>query len=236
MQKRLIVNADDFGLSEGVNRGIALSHERGILTSASLMVRQSGAQDAAQYARQHPRLGVGLHIDLGEWDYREGAWKAIYQVVPLDDRVAIEAEIRRQLDEFRRLMNDNPTHVDSHQHVHGSGLVRSVAAELAAELGVPLRNVMPDVRYCGDFYGQSGKGELHPECIGVDALLGILRALPPGVTELACHPGDDAALPSSYRQERMIEVATLCDPIVKAAIVELNLGLCSFRDFRGLLK
>ena len=62
----LIVNADDFGQSHGVNRGIMQAHRRGIVTSASLMVRWLAASEAAAYAREHPSLSLGLHVDLGE--------------------------------------------------------------------------------------------------------------------------------------------------------------------------
>src|SRR3712207_8784245 len=54
----------DFGLTDGVNRGIIEAHERGIVTSASLMVRYPAAKDAADYARSNPALSVGLHVDL----------------------------------------------------------------------------------------------------------------------------------------------------------------------------
>src|SRR5207249_100992 len=81
----LIVNADDFGLSPGVNRGIVAAHEQGIVTSASLMVRWSAAAAAADYGRGHPALSLGLHLDFGEWAYRGGAWVRLYKVVSLDD-------------------------------------------------------------------------------------------------------------------------------------------------------
>ena len=61
----LIVNADDLGLSSGVNQGILQAHEQGIVTSASLMVRHQAAPEAVAAAREHPRLGLGLHVDLG---------------------------------------------------------------------------------------------------------------------------------------------------------------------------
>src|SRR6185503_13954375 len=81
MQERsLIVNADDFGLSPGVNAGVARTHEQGILTSASLMVRRPAAAAAAEYAQGTPALGVGLHVDLGEWARIDGEWKAVYEV------------------------------------------------------------------------------------------------------------------------------------------------------------
>src|SRR5437762_1183195 len=119
----LIVNADDFGLSAGVNRGIIEAHERGIVTSASLMVRWPAVAAAAAYAREHPALGVGLHLDLGEWEYSNGDWVARYEVVPLDDAAAVAAEAGRQLAAFRGLMGRDPDHLDSHQHVHLRGAV-----------------------------------------------------------------------------------------------------------------
>src|SRR5712692_6069973 len=70
----LIVNADDFGQSPGVNRGIVEAHDRGIVTSASLMVRWPAAAQAAVYSRKHPELGLGIHFDFGEWACRRGSW------------------------------------------------------------------------------------------------------------------------------------------------------------------
>ena len=117
-RRLLIVNADDFGQSAGVNRGIIAAHERGIVTRASLMVRWPTATAAAAYARGNPRFGVGLHLDLGEWTYRDGAWPALYEVVSLQDAHAIAEEVSRQLAAFREIVGRDPTHLDSHQHVH----------------------------------------------------------------------------------------------------------------------
>src|SRR6516165_8990020 len=156
--RNLIVNADDFGQSAGVNRGIITTHERGIVTSASLMVRWPGAAAAADYARAHPELSLGLHLDLGEWSYQAERWVQLYEVVPTADRAAVAEEVQRQLTIFRRLVGRDPTHLDSHQHVHRDEPVRSILLELAGALAVPLRHYCPAVRYCGDFYGQAAKG------------------------------------------------------------------------------
>src|SRR5262249_5520976 len=99
-ERYLIVNADDFGLSEGINRGIITAYENGIVTSASLMVRWDATSQAAGYARDHCALSVGLHVDLGEWMYRDGEWFALYEVVPTDNAQAVKAEVLRQLDLF----------------------------------------------------------------------------------------------------------------------------------------
>lgn len=226
----LIVNADDFGQSRGLNGGIIRAHERGIVTSASLMVRWAAAAEAAAYARAHPKLSLGIHVDLGEWSFRDGAWAPIYEVVPLDDPAAVRTEVRRQLAAFRALTGRVPTHVDSHQHVHLREPARSILSEIAGELAVPLRGLTPGVGYCGDFYGQTASGQPLPEIITVEKLLDILAALPPGVTELGCHPGEGDDLATMYRSERAREVAVLCDPRLRAGLRKLGIRLCSFAD------
>src|SRR5438128_1512986 len=102
-RRYLIVNADDFGQSPGVNRGIMRAHEQGIVTSASLMVRWPAAAEAAAYPRTRTGLSLGLHVDLGEWVCRGGTWVALYEVVPAADEARVAEEVARQLDSFRRL-------------------------------------------------------------------------------------------------------------------------------------
>ena len=97
VKKKLIVNADDFGQSFGVNRGIIEAYEHGIVTSASLMVRYPAVSEAAAYAREHPGFSVGLHLDLGEWVYRFGEWVQLYQVTDLNDINAVRKEIEIRL-------------------------------------------------------------------------------------------------------------------------------------------
>jgi len=224
----LIVNADDFGMTEGVNAGIAEAHERGIVTSATLMVRQGAAAAAAEYAAGHPGLAVGLHLDLGQWDYVNGEWSVAYERCDQDDPEAVEGECRAQLELFRDLLGRDPTHIDSHQHVHTSEPVASVAAGLAGGLEVPLRGQR--IGYEGGFYGQTGKGEPVPEAISPDGLLAIIRALEPGWTELGCHPGIGLVEESSYAAEREIEVRSLCDPRVRGELGRLEIELRSFAD------
>ena len=230
--RHLIVNADDFGQSPGVNRGIIEAHQRGIVTSASLMVRWPYAAEAAAYGRAHPDFSLGLHFDFGEWCQRDETWTALYEVVPLDDAVAVSAEASRQLARFRALAGKDPTHLDSHQHDHRSEPVRSVLIEIAGTLGVSLRHCSPEISYCGNFYGQMADGSPHPNAISVDGLIETLAALPPGVTELGCHPGWGNDLDSMYVRERATEVEVLCDDRVRTAIVRAGIELRSFRGTR----
>lgn len=230
MAKYLIVNADDFGLSVGVNRGIIECAEHGILTSASLMVRWPAAAEAAAYAKKNRAISVGLHVDLGEWVLRNGEWELLYKVVDTGDAGDVEKEIQKQVVEFRRLVGRHPSHLDSHQHVHRTDPVRSILLKLARELGVPLRECDPRVRYCGDFYGQGAEGEPLPELLTVANLKKILASLPNGVTELGCHPGYGEDLESPYRRERAAEIRALCARETRAAVNELGFQLCSFGE------
>lgn len=224
--RNLVVNADDLGLSAAVNEGIFAAHEGGIVTSASLMVRQGAAVAAAGRAAEFPALAIGLHVDLGEWNYEAGEWNLAYSHCDSDDPAAVEAECRAQLERFRALLGRDPTHLDSHQHVHESEPAKGVAERLAAELGVPLRNRA--IRYEGGFYGQGGKGDPFPEGITPAALMELIRGLPPGWTEIGCHPAAGPVPTSSYDAERQIELAALRDPQVKNLLNVMQINLCSF--------
>jgi predicted glycoside hydrolase/deacetylase ChbG (UPF0249 family) len=230
MKRTLIVNADDFGLSRGLDDGVVRAHREGILTSASLMVHQPAAAHAAQFAQT---IDLGLHLDLGEWVFRGGEWIQQYERVSLQDRVAVEREIRRQLGLFEQLTGMQPSHLNSHQHIHLQEPLRSVAKQIADEVGVPLRGIARGFHYCGAFYGQSGRGFPCVDAISATSLVKLLATLPPGITELGCHPGNDDALDSVYCVERSIEVATLCDPRVRRAIEDAGIRLATFRELLG---
>ncbi len=229
-KRYLIVNADDFGQSSGVNRGIIAAHERGIVTSASLMVRWGAAAEAAAYGRKTSRLSLGLHLDFGEWACRDEVWMPVYEVVSTEDAGLVATEVERQLAAFRDLVGREPTHIDSHQHAHLREPVHSVVMEVARRLKVPVRHCDARLSYCGNFYGQMADGTPLPEILSVEGLLRILRELPPGVSELGCHPGDAGDLDTMYRDERAQEVRVLCDPRLRDALPGLGIELRSFRD------
>ena len=224
-ERLLVVNADDLGLSVGVNAGILHAARYGIVTSASLMVRGAAAAEAARSVRALPGLSVGLHLDLAEWVHDGQQWQPLYEVVDPDEAGAVAAELGRQLDRFVALVGRTPTHLDSHQHVHRSEPVRSLVLAAGARLGVPVRGEDPTLAYRGDFYGQTGKGEPYRQALTAAALIAVLESVPVGRTELGCHPGFSDDLESSYALEREVEVRVLCDPAVLAAVGRAGLRL-----------
>lgn len=215
--KQLIVNADDFGASRGVNRGIVEARTRGILTSASLMVNMPASEQAAAFARERPDLSLGLHADLDGIAQRGGFEEA-------------RSELYRQADRFDTLVGRAPTHLDSHHNVHRDARSLPFFLELARCLDVPLRDYSP-VHSVSGFYGQWG-GETHAEQIGVQNLIRILETdVQPGVNELCCHPGYiEPGFASTYRAERPIELQTLCDPAVRRTLERQGIQLVSFHE------
>jgi predicted glycoside hydrolase/deacetylase ChbG (UPF0249 family) len=233
-RRQVIVNADDFGLSSGTNAGIIVAHDNGIVTSASLMVRTRASVEAVALAVERPHLSIGLHIDLGEWMYRDDGWHLIDFVVDVDDRAAVRDEVARQLERFTMLVGRGPSHLDSHQHAHRQEPACSLIRAEAMRLEIPLRHYDRRVAYRGDFYGQTGNGQPLGEAITPRGLIRILAELPSGITELSCHPGQDQNLNTMYRREREREVEALCAPEVRAALEELEIDLISFDDLRGI--
>jgi chitin disaccharide deacetylase len=215
--KWLIVNGDDFGVSDGINRGIIEAHCNGILTSTSLMIDRPACEAAMALAREHATLSVGLHLELDP-NHPE-------RVMP---------EVERQFAQFVELVDAAPTHLDSHHDVHYDSRILPQLRAWAASIGVPLRG-QSIARHFRKFYGQWG-GEMHLEQINSEGFLRLVDAeIGEGVTELTCHPGYvEPGFPSSYAAEREVELQTLCDPRVREAIVQRGICLVGFQDLPAL--
>jgi chitin disaccharide deacetylase len=151
--KKLIVNADDFGLTKRVSEGIVDAHRHGIVTSTTLMANGAAFEAATALSRQMPRLGIGVHLNLSEGmpvspvlkipsllDARGRLyltpgrlWKAIAtRRVSLAD---VETELRAQIAKIHRA-GIVPTHFDGHKHVHILPGVSDIVVRLAREFSV----------------------------------------------------------------------------------------------------
>ena len=218
--KYLIVNADDFGASRGINRGIIEAHRNGIVTSTSLMVNTPFSEQAAKLANEAPHLSVGLHVDLPK--------------APDATTERLRQELRQQFARFVELMGRPPSHLDSHHNLHRGPKVLPGFLELAARHGLPLREHSL-VRYFSKFYGQWG-GETHFEQISVKALRRMLETeIEDGITELSCHPGyAEPDYPGSYCVEREAELRTLCDPVIRDVLAAHSIQLISYHDLDKL--
>jgi chitin disaccharide deacetylase len=151
--KELILNADDFGLTLGVNEGILRAHRDGILTSTTLMANAPRFDDAVERTHMNPSLGVGVHLvlvggravapveqvaslvdDNGELPHSLGTFVARVSA-GLISREHIERELLAQIEKVRR-SGIEPTHLDSHKHTHAHPQVMESMARVARECGI----------------------------------------------------------------------------------------------------
>src|SRR5438093_1401820 len=221
--KYLIINGDDFGASHGINRGILEAHQRGILTSTSLLVNTRWAEAAVALSRASPDLSVGLHADVRD-ELKES----------VADLQRLRESLRQQFRRFEELTGRPPTHLDSHHNLHRDPQALPHFLELAHEHGLPLREHSP-VRYFSKFYGQWG-GKTYLEQISVDNLARMLETeIGEGLTELSCHPGYvDPDYPTGYGAEREAELRTLCHPRIRRTLAEQSIQLVSYHDLGKL--
>ena len=151
--RRLVVNADDFGRSQSINRAVIRAHQEGILTTASLMVNEPALEEAVTLARENPRLGVGLHLTLshghsalspekipglvnerGEFSNRPAATGFRY-FMRRGLREQLRQEIHAQFEKFRAtgLPLD---HINGHLHFHLHPTVFRILMEASETFGI----------------------------------------------------------------------------------------------------
>src|SRR5262245_23470440 len=162
------------------------------------MATAPAAAQAAELANSHPKLSTGLHF--------------VDDSPQLDDPAYAAEEFDKQLERFRALTGRDPTHVDSHHHVHARGGRISTFARLVEPLGVPLR-LGGQVRYIGGFYAHTRPDVSNVRFVSIEYLLHVIaNEAFEGFNELGCHPALRGDFESSYRYEREVELATLIEP------------------------
>jgi hopanoid biosynthesis associated protein HpnK len=153
MVKTVVINADDFGLCEGVNKGIVKAHTEGVLTSATIMANMPTASEAVEIAKNLPSLGVGVHLNItdgkplskepcvkylldSQGEFRRSAGKlALISIVSSTTRKAIEAEFSAQI-QWAINNGIQPTHLDSHKHIHSFPVIFSIVCRLAKQFKI----------------------------------------------------------------------------------------------------
>lgn len=246
-RRLLIVNADDLGRTSGINTGIFEAHRNGLVTSATLMVAYSSAEEAAAQLGDYPELGIGLHVALtGQAPLlhpeqvpslvdSSGSFPAKPDGLVDIRQEEVMAETRAQFNRFWELTGHLPTHLDSHHHSHRHPIVCEALITLAREHNLPVRlssaavgerlhqkGVATTDYFIERFFGEEAR---------LRVLLEILDGLREGVTELMCHPAhvDDELLDSSsYASDRQRELEVLSHPDALQAVKEMDIRLAHF--------
>lgn len=264
--KRLIINADDFGLTEGVNRGILECYRQGTVKSTTLLVTGEAAGAAAELSNGFPELGVGLHVNLtagapvlpagkiptlvGADGLFPGMGAMVRRLIACRARKAeLAAEIGAQLEKCRAL-GINPTHVDSHHHLHALPRLRSVVEQVCADAGISkMRGYQMSSRSLKSLsiglaarLPTAGPHLATPdrfsgiEVMGKKNIAGALAkelAAEGDALEFMCHPGfDDERLSrvSSYSSLRQVELEALTSQQFRDVLRTSGVELISFRD------
>lgn len=260
---KLIVNADDFGYSKGVNYGIAEAHLNGVVTSATMMANMPGLSHALKLMRELPALGVGIHLSLtlgkpvsphvdlltGE----EGLFKtqAHYQTHTADLNQLYE-EWKAQITKLLHL-GVPLTHIDSHHHMHTLGGHVEVAERLSEEFQLPLRTYFgadrrsrheeyfPAEVFWNLFHDPLMKDMSRPYPEIKDEVLAVLekgagKHASYALVEAGCHPGYvDTILyyQSSFHLPRMREVEVLTSPEFMSTLSVYGYELCHYGEWSG---
>ena len=216
--KSVYVTADDFGYSPEVNAAVMRAHREGILRFASLMVLRPAAAEAAALARELPKLGVGLHLELCADQPEKAGLRYFFDAKA---RAGVEGEIRRQIEALLAL-GVKPTHADGHINIHVHPVIFPALCRLAREYGIPrvrvpggelgallsypsLDPILPGLALSGVFGAMglwirgAARGLQVPRTWGLlrsglmseDYAVWLLSRLPEGATELYFHPCAD---------------------------------------------
>ncbi len=200
----LIVNADDFGYSFGINKGIVEAHTKGFVTSTSVMVDAIAAHEAKELV-QFQELSIGLHFELKKM-------------------TDVQAELDRQVEKFVSIVGQKPTHIDTHKRHTVDDGIKEVLADYAYKYGVPIRGF--NVKHIGSF-GVNSKDASPTQ------LKRSIDEATDGCNELMCHVGysdDYLRNHSSYNDPREQELASICDLDIKQYIGDKGLTLCNWKQ------
>lgn len=244
--KRLIINADDFGLTAGVSAGILEAIEQGVVSSTTAMVCLPGSTENIQRFAGKIVGHVGLHLQLTDGIPcstpgtvstlvdPEGRFPRSWRDLEKPDPDEVRQEWHAQIARMGGL-GIRPTHIDTHHHVHRLPAVFDVYAEIAVAYGVPARALTPRMAAClrsrgvtcSDYceIGWGNKG-YEPEKL----LAMMAKAFDPvtGYTsiELMCHPGfcdDELTGKTTYALQRPEELRALCDSGLRAGLRDLGI-------------
>lgn len=247
-KKYLIVNADDYNLTEGVSRGIVTCFREGIVTSTTFMVNLPVEKEILSLLANN-NISAGIHFNLTfgrplsdikyipdlvdpEGKFFRDFSKRVKKDMVSQVLIELKAQYERAMD-----LGFNPVHFDSHHHVHTAFELKDLFFDFALEKKLPLRslnglhrkeayskNIITTDDFYDSFYGSEAT---------FSALEKIISSLSPGVAELMCHPGySDGTLCeiSSYNDSRVKELDILCSSELFHLLKKFEIELINYSD------
>ncbi len=241
--KKLIVNADDFGLCEGVNKGIVSAHLNGIVTSTTIMANMPYVDHGISLLKEVPTLGTGVHLTLSCGRPFLKSHKTI-----IDENGAfykrVDDELVKNTFDLEEVYNEycaqveylldrgvQLTHIDSHHHLHTLHSLKSVISKIVDKYKLPIRGVYNFemksttlIKCYPNFY---------QECATIQTLANCIDSIEEdGYLDMMCHPSfEDEVLnsTSSYNKYRVLEHALLTSKEVTELVANKGLVLSSYK-------
>lgn len=245
------MNADDFGFSKGVNLGIIEAYQKGIVTSATVMMNMPECAHALCLARDNPGLGIGIHLtatcgrplgkNVDSLVNTAGFFHSQLEVIHQGKAEDIEREFQCQIERFLDT-GQKPTHIDSHHHIHmnekvlPSVLKMADCYNLAVRLGRARISHYPKYRHLltTDYFTDAFYGA-H---LTIDSFLKILHeAENYDTVEVMCHPAftDQVLLEQSrYNHQRKKELAILTDLRIIEKIKEKKIQMIHYGNLKEM--
>ncbi|WP_096200706.1 chitin disaccharide deacetylase [Bacillus sp. FJAT-45350] len=227
---KLIINADDFGYSRGINHGIIDSYKYGVLTSATMMMNMPGTEHAVQLAKEHPGLGVGVHLvlttrkplhrDVPSLISHDGIFKTRKEVFDFTS-INIEDIEKEWTEQIEKLLSFGlkPSHLDSHHFVHSHPQISPVLFKLAEKYQIPARNHFlvekpPSIRTTDVFIDK-----FHKDGITLKTFF-ELTLYKNQTVEVMAHPG--------YLDEEILNHSSYSFPRTKEVVILTSMELMSW--------
>lgn len=229
---KLVINADDYGYTQGVTEGILYAHLHGIVTSTTVLTNSENLELSYEKSKECPDLAFGVHLTLTLGKPLTNGQSFIDEKGQFLSRKALDFskldptevynEWKAQIERFITVFQRKPTHLDSHHSVHDQKETYPITQRLCQEYGLECRRHGP-FQFVAGFYGDN---------VSVDNLLHILEEHQHDeAIEIMSHTGYcDSQLRkmSSYTDGRLAELNVLCDPRVKDYIKQHHIELTTY--------
>ncbi|WP_096186985.1 chitin disaccharide deacetylase [Evansella halocellulosilytica] len=232
---KIIVNADDFGLSKGVNEGIFVGLRNGAIDSTTMMMNMPGTEDALKRCKEYPELNVGIHLvltggspllkdvptltdDKGQF-LRSSRYETEDPNANTLDLLEVEAEWEAQINRFLK-EGMKPSHLDGHHHIHSWSPLLPVINRLANKYELPVRNSFDDTVTSLKLYSDVFDAGFYGDGVGVDYFRQLLEKYKGTnkVVEVMSHPGyvdEELRRQSTYVEKREEELNILMSSEVR---------------------
>ena len=245
---KVIFNADDFGLSKGVNLGIIEACKNGVVRSATMMAGMAGFDHAAILAKENPELKIGVHLTLTAGKSVGGVYQTItdekgnfLNLSTLTGKVneidlnEVEREYEAQIQKILTA-GIEIDHFDSHHHTHNLDGIVNVYIKLAKKYNKKVRFFDKEFlseEYDGTVTTDNFTESFYNENVSIDSLMEIISEQKGTSLEVMCHPAYvDYPLyqSSSYHVKRVFELNVLTSDELRDFLERNDIQVCSFSD------